>query len=782
MNYPHDTTVVTDAKGQVYRSDMNALGWATTQHHPDGTLAAITNRYDKGGRLTSTTNRRGQMITLTYDALGRVLTRSDPVSGTTSFSYSPGGFRTVASNATVKDSTMSLLYCQTGQYSISYACNSDTTVVTMASNPAKHYTMGMTAPGAFNQASSSSDDDGYTQFESKFSRNSLGLADSVTLGPLTMKYVYDPYDGLLTTTSLPNTSTRTDQYTTNNEEYNWTYTDTTINPLYRRSYRVDLLGRVTSEQMGYPYSSLASSYQLNREAAYDSLGHVSQVDWSYQSCMAWPGSNPDSLSADQGWRDLCSPSAIFSESYSYDAVGNRTDADAAYDLGNRLTSVDWATYVYDADGNVTSRTDANTGQLMKFFWDAGSQLDSVQISGGGSPSASVEYRYDPYGRLIMRTATDSTPSTGRLYVYGAGSNSSNIMKEVDLVTGNTTEYEYASVDHPTMSVTRDSAGTVLASRTYMMDGLGNVVGSALDASTGAAILYDSWGNIQTDSTAYARLNTLRFGFKGMLYDETTGLYNARARWYQPDVGRFMSEDPTGLSAGVNQYVYAGNDPIDLSDPTGLYSCADVSINATDCEDPLQFPGSSSYTGGAYGGGVSFAGGFGSINPGPVSGYSKGGTTFILYPDGTIEVRAGGDPNWRNNNPGNLRPNSTPGTSVDAVAQMFGAVGVTQSDFFIFGTSDGGWMALVGMLGTPSTQSQSIGQYISSYASALDHNDPVAYAASIQRITGFAPTTLISALDGPELLQLAATISSVTLQHLSNFSSDRKIYTSPVNFA
>ena len=89
-----------------------------------------------------------------------------------------------------QDSTASLLYCQTGPSSISYMCNSDTTVVTMASNPAKHYTMGTTAPGAFNQAASSSDDDGYTQFESKFTRNSLGLADSVTLGPLTMKYVY----------------------------------------------------------------------------------------------------------------------------------------------------------------------------------------------------------------------------------------------------------------------------------------------------------------------------------------------------------------------------------------------------------------------------------------------------------------------------------------------------------------------------------------------------------------------------------------------------------------
>ncbi len=103
----------------------------------------------------------------------------------------------------------------------------------------------------------------------------------------------------------------------------------------------------------------------------------------------------------------------------------------------------------------------------------------------------------------------------------------------------------------------------------MMDGLGNVIGSGLDGSSGAAILYDAWGNVETDSTAMMRLNTLRFGYKGMLYDETTGLYNARARWYDPEVGRFISEDPIGLGGGMNQYAFAGNDPINGSDPSGL---------------------------------------------------------------------------------------------------------------------------------------------------------------------------------------------------------------------
>jgi RHS repeat-associated protein len=53
-------------------------------------------------------------------------------------------------------------------------------------------------------------------------------------------------------------------------------------------------------------------------------------------------------------------------------------------------------------------------------------------------------------------------------------------------------------------------------------------------------------------------------------DWATGLYYHRSRWYDSHVGRFISEDPIGLEGGINPYVYAGNNPLDLTDPYGLF--------------------------------------------------------------------------------------------------------------------------------------------------------------------------------------------------------------------
>jgi RHS repeat-associated protein len=81
-----------------------------------------------------------------------------------------------------------------------------------------------------------------------------------------------------------------------------------------------------------------------------------------------------------------------------------------------------------------------------------------------------------------------------------------------------------------------------------------------------ACSYDPFGNLVSEKTPGFH-NPLMY--MGREYDRTTGLYYVRNRWYDPAVGRFISEDPIGLSGGINVYAYALNSPTNLRDPMGL---------------------------------------------------------------------------------------------------------------------------------------------------------------------------------------------------------------------
>ena len=109
-------------------------------------------------------------------------------------------------------------------------------------------------------------------------------------------------------------------------------------------------------------------------------------------------------------------------------------------------------------------------------------------------------------------------------------------------------------------------------RYYPTDQLGSVIGmtDANDAIVNQQ-RYARWGEQQaataklpgTSETVYNRLQ-----YAGREYDIATGLVHMRARYYDPALGRFISEDPIGFAGGINPYAYAGNDPVNTTDPYG----------------------------------------------------------------------------------------------------------------------------------------------------------------------------------------------------------------------
>jgi len=79
--------------------------------------------------------------------------------------------------------------------------------------------------------------------------------------------------------------------------------------------------------------------------------------------------------------------------------------------------------------------------------------------------------------------------------------------------------------------------------------------------------FDAFGKLTSESNSAI---DLIFGFTGRLNDESTGLQNNLNRWYDPTVGRWLSEDPIGFSAGdANLYRYVNNGPTYATDPRGL---------------------------------------------------------------------------------------------------------------------------------------------------------------------------------------------------------------------
>ncbi|PRX24061.1 RHS repeat-associated protein [Orenia metallireducens] len=100
---------------------------------------------------------------------------------------------------------------------------------------------------------------------------------------------------------------------------------------------------------------------------------------------------------------------------------------------------------------------------------------------------------------------------------------------------------------------------------YHLNGHDDVI--ALSDENGQVVAeydYDAWGNILSQSGSMAEENPYRYA--GCYYDEETGLYYLRARYYDPEIGRFIRRDTVQK---INQYAYAENNPVMLIDPSGL---------------------------------------------------------------------------------------------------------------------------------------------------------------------------------------------------------------------
>ena len=143
-----------------------------------------------------------------------------------------------------------------------------------------------------------------------------------------------------------------------------------------------------------------------------------------------------------------------------------------------------------------------------------------------------------------------------------------------------------------------SRGQALRGNDIEADGLGST--TSLTNSTGAIsnkYFYDSFGNVYSSSGSIVN----PYQFTAREFDSETGLYYYRARYYDPSVGRFLSEDPLRWRSGTPDfYPYAFNNPVLLVDPFGLRCSCDYSISTGHFQCYRQGQGGSSYFIDTYG--------------------------------------------------------------------------------------------------------------------------------------------------------------------------------------
>jgi RHS repeat-associated protein len=235
-------------------------------------------------------------------------------------------------------------------------------------------------------------------------------------------------------------------------------------------------------------------------------------------------------------------------SYTYDLAGRRTSvsgtlastqlpnavSNAVYNANNQLTQWGTTAMTYDANGNTL-----NDG-MNTYVWDARNRLVSAD-------SNSATFAYDPLSRRNGKNILAA--NTNYLYDGANPVQELNGSVTANLLTGGVDEY-----------FTRiDSTGT----SNFLTDALGSTV--ELTDSGGNPQVQYGYGPFGAISITGTTNNS--YTYTGRETDGL-GLYYNRARYYNPSIGRFLSEDPIGFAGGINKYAYVGNSPTNWIDSFG----------------------------------------------------------------------------------------------------------------------------------------------------------------------------------------------------------------------
>ena len=325
---------------------------------------------------------------------------------------------------------------------------------------------------------------------------------------------------------------------------------------YFVDYDYDPLGRMSTVKEKAAY--LLASYN------YDELSRRTSMTYGNGSTVNYNHAKDNSLTMlehDHGGKGT----SKLKYDYGYDAVNQMTSLKVSdlrllggpatsqtnqYQTNglNQYTDIDGGSISYDGNGNLANY--AFNGLAHQYTYNSLNQLVRAK-----TPTFDTTYHYDPLNRRAAKNINQGTLHVEYLH------------------DGNETIAEYNGADGALIQ--RFIYGPGVDERIalvradgqrefYHLNHQGSTVGISDDTGTLTnSFSYDPFGHSIDSSDG----NPYRF--TGRRLDPETGLYYYRARYYSPELGRFLQADPLGYGDGMNMYAYVGNSPVVFTDPQGL---------------------------------------------------------------------------------------------------------------------------------------------------------------------------------------------------------------------
>nr|WP_255609647.1 RHS repeat domain-containing protein [Methylosinus sp. Sm6] len=498
---------VKDAEAKTWRFAYDDLGRLVGETDHKG--KAIAYKPDEAGNVYEKTNRLGEVTRSTFDA-GNRLTRVDYLAdgSAETFGYDAAGNRNAVANGAVS-------------YTLQYD--------TLNRLTRKADSRGRALSFTYDRVGNILTKTPYQGSKTSYVYNAANRLVMLQNPDYTqVDYQYDPAGRLLSRVTA-NGARLTQTFDANGWVTRLSQYDAANARISQTSYTRDRVGNIT----GRTDASGATSYTL------DALYRLTSADY--------PGGADDEL-------------------FTYDKVGNRktytkgaltANADTRYynyaSGSHRLAEIRIGStsgvleskFAHDFEGRLTSQTGVGAKTLA---WDAKGRVKSV---------GAETYVYDPLDYRIGRSG--GTLGTRDYFLEGEHLESE--------YSGSALKAKYfrgSSTDELVAAWLTDTDGK-LKPYLYHHDPVNSVTAlSGHNGRTGQSLKYTAFGGVQSATGA----SPSRLKYTGR-EDDGAGLYYYRARYYDPAIGRFISEDPLGFDAGdVDFYAYVGNNPVNANDPAG----------------------------------------------------------------------------------------------------------------------------------------------------------------------------------------------------------------------